>query len=273
MQVARVTARAGRGWVVSGFALMRRFPIGMMVVTMCYLLLMVVAAALPMVGAFAPLVLTPFLSVGMMHAVRAVAEQRMPGPQMLLGALRDNRGRAWQPLLGLGLLNAASTVLALGASALIDQGMLFEIASGQMRADDPRLPQAPLLLPALMPLLLSALVFLLVYTPMQMALWYSPLFCAWHGLPAIKAMFFSIAAVLRNKWAFLQYALTWMVIALIASVVVQVTKVLLGGSPMLMSLVLSPLSLIVLTALYCSFWPTYREVIVDGNADPPVSPA
>lgn len=261
MQVARVTARAGRGWVVSGFALMRRFPIGMMVVTMSYLLLLVVAAALPMVGAFAPLVLTPFLSVGMMHAVRAIAEQRMPGPQMLLGPLRDNGGRAWQPLLGLGLLNAASTVLALGASALIDQGVLFEIASGQMRADDPRLPQAPLLL--------SALVFLLVYTPMQMALWYSPLFCAWHGLPAVKAMFFSVAAVMRNKWAFLQYALAWMVIALIASVVVQVTKVLMGGSPMLMSLVLSPLSLIVLTALYCSFWPTYREVIMDGNNGPP----
>ncbi len=259
MQITRVAARAGRGWVISGFALMRRFPVAMMVVTMCYLLLLVVAAAVPMIGAFAPLVLTPILSVGMMHAVRAMAEQRMPGPQMLFGALRDNQGRAWRPLLGLGVLNAASTVLALAASALVDQGVLFEIASGQIHADDSRLPQAPLLL--------SALVFLLVYTPMQMALWYSPLFCAWHGLPALKALFFSIAAVMRNKWAFLQYALSWMGVALIVSVVVQAAKLLLGDSPMLMSLVLSPLSLIVLTALYCSFWPTYREVIVDVESE------
>ena len=157
------------------------------------------------------------------------------------------------------MLNAASTVLALAASALVDQGVLFEIASGQIHADDSRLPQAPLLL--------SALVFLLVYTPMQMALWYSPLFCAWHGLPALKALFFSIAAVMRNKWAFLQYALSWMGVALIVSVVVQAAKLLLGDSPMLMSLVLSPLSLIVLTALYCSFWPTYREVIVDVESE------
>ena len=40
-------------------------------------------------------------------------------------------------------------------------------------------------------------------------------------------------------------------------------KLVLGGSPLLMSLVLSPTSLVVLTALYCSFWATWRDVVRD----------
>ena len=38
---------------------------------------------------------------------------------------------------------------------------------------------------------------------------------------------------------------------------------LIGDSPLLISLVLSPLSLVVLAALYCSFWPTYRDAVRD----------
>ena len=37
---------------------------------------------------------------------------------------------------------------------------------------------------------------------------------------------------------------------------------MLGGSPMLLSAVMSPLSLVLLTAVYCSFWPTYRDAVV-----------
>ena len=49
--------------------------------------------------------------------------------------------------------------------------------------------------------------------------------------------------------------------ALIASLAVQALKFVFGGESLLISLVLSPLSLIVLTALYCSFWPTYRDTV------------
>ncbi len=36
---------------------------------------------------------------------------------------------------------------------------------------------------------------------------------------------------------------------------------------MLMSAILSPLSLVVLSALYCSFWPTYRDAVL-GEEEP-----
>ena len=47
----------------------------------------------------------------------------------------------------------------------------------------------------------------------------------------------------------------------------QVLKALLGGSPLLISLLLSPTSLLVLTALYCSFWATYRDVVSEDSTD------
>ena len=153
------------------------------------------------------------------------------------------------------MINAASTLLALGLASLADGGTLLRIATGQVVSDDPSLQDSSLVF--------ASLIFLLAYTPMQMALWFAPLFCAWHEQPPLKAMFFSLAAVMRNRWAFLQYALGWFAVALVASLAIQLLKMLLGSSPLLMSLVLSPTSLVVLTALYCSFWATYRDVVRD----------
>jgi hypothetical protein len=41
---------------------------------------------------------------------------------------------------------------------------------------------------------------------------------------------------------------------------IQVAKSLFGGTAL--TLLMSPLSLAMLCALYCSFWPTYRDLIV-----------
>lgn len=168
-----MAAARGRRWVLDGFRILRRAPIPLMVITMIYLVVLVAGAALPAVGAFAPLLLAPALSVGLMHAMRAAENGQQPAPSLLFRGLRDAGGTAWRPLLVLGLINAMSTVIALGVSALIDDGLLFEIATGQVRNDDTRLADAPLPL--------SACAFLLMYTPVQMALWYAPLFAAWHG--------------------------------------------------------------------------------------------
>lgn len=266
MQVPRLKGSAGRHWVVQGFGLLRRAVVPLLFITMLYLLVLVIAAAVPLVGVFAPLVLTPVLSVGMMHAARAADQRRTPTPQMLFHGFRDNGGKAWKPLLVLGVLNAASTIAALGLSALADGGVLVEIATGQISGDDARLREAPLLW--------SILLFLVFYTPVQMALWYAPLFVAWHGESPLKSMFFSLVAVLRNKAAFFQYGLTWMIVALLASLMIQVLRLVLGASPWMMSLVLSPISLIVLAALYCSFWPSYRDaVLTDGGTEIAQTPA
>lgn len=254
MQIASLPAATGRRWVLEGFRLLRRFPVPLLAMTFLYLLLLMATTILPLVGPFAPMLLTPALAVGVMHAVRAADRGTLPSPQMLVAGLRDNEGRAWRPLLALGLINVVTTLVALGAASIADGGTLLKIATGQTTSDDPALHDASLVY--------ASLVFLVVYTPVQMGLWYAPLFVAWHGIGAGKALFFSLVAVLRNKGAFLQYALGWVIVALVASLSVQLLKLLFGDAPLLISLVLSPLSLVVLTGLYCSFWPTYRDAVL-----------
>ena len=255
MQIQSLPAATGRRWVADGFRLLRRYPVPLLALTFLYLLMLMAATIIPLVGPFAPMLLTPVLAVGVMHAVRAADQGRLPTPQMLFAGFRDAGGKAWKPLMLLGLLNVVSTLVALATASVADGGTLLKIATGQTTTDDPALHEQTLLI--------ASMVFMLLYTPVQMALWYAPLFVAWHGIPLGKALFFSFVGILRNKGAFLQYVLGWMVVALLASLAVQLLKMIFGDAPLLISLVLSPLSLVVLTALYCSFWATYRDAVTD----------
>jgi chromosomal replication initiator protein DnaA len=68
-------------------------------------------------------------------------------------------------------------------------------------------------------------------------------------------------AILRNKAAFLVYAAGWFLVALVGMMVLRLVQGLIGGSPMLMTLVLYPVWLGALASVYCSFWVTYRDAV------------
>jgi hypothetical protein len=127
------------------------------------------------------------------------------------------------------------------------------MVTGQVTPNDPRAAQAPLGW--------AALVFLVIYLPVQLATWYAPMFIAWDNIPLTKSMFFSIAAILRNKAAFLVYAAGWFLVALAGMLILRIIQGLIGSSPMMMTLVLYPVWLGALAAVYCSFWVTYRDAV------------
>jgi hypothetical protein len=81
-------------------------------------------------------------------------------------------------------------------------------------------------------------------------------------------MFFSIAAILRNKAAFLVYAAGWFGVALTGMLTIRILQGLLGGSPLLMTLILYPVWLGALAAVYCSFWATYRDAVDHSGGRP-----
>src|SRR5690606_9020903 len=101
--------------------------------------------------------------------------------------------------------------------------------------------------------------FLALYAPLQLALWYAPLFAGLHRTPPIKSLFFSVVAVWRNKGAFLIYFASWFVVAIGLAVLIQILAALLPAG--LRTLVLAPAFLLMMAALYCSFWPSYRDVV------------
>lgn len=260
MQINPLRAATGWRWVRDGFSLLRRQPIALLAITFLNLMLLSLSVVIPLVGAVSPLVLTPALMVGLMHAVRSAEAGRMPSPGLLFAGFRDAGGTAWRPLLVLGGFNAAATLAALALAALADGGTLMRLATGQAGADEVGADDSSMLY--------AAVVFVLVYTPIQMAMWYAPLFAAWHKVPPAKALFFSFFAVWRNKWAFLVFGAGWFAVAFLASLAVRLLDSLLGDSPVLLSMLLSPLSLVLITAVYCSFWASYRDAVVDAQTRP-----
>lgn len=272
MRIRSLPALTGWRWVMQGFELLRRQPIALLAITFLNLLLMSFSVLVPLVGSIAPLVLAPALMVGLMRAVRTADEGSLPVPSMLFAAFREDDGRAWRPLLLLGAVNAAATMLALGLAAFADGGTLMRLAAGSIEdAGATTLDEGSLWL--------AAAVFVVAYIPVQMAMWYAPLFVAWHRTPPAKALFFSMLAVWRNRRAFVVYAIGWFAVAFAGSLVVRMVQGAFGAHPFVLSLILSPLSLALITMIYASFWPTYRDPVSDaedddaGDGTPPELPA
>jgi hypothetical protein len=253
MQISRLPALTGWRWVKEGFRVLAKQPVALLSITFINLMLMGLSLVIPLIGSLGPLVLTPILMVGMIRAARMADSGQNPSPFVLFSGFKDQEGRAWKPLLGLGLINAAATMLALSAATLTGGELLLELATGQIAPNDPRAAEAPIGW--------AALVFLIIYLPVQLATWYAPMFIAWDNVPLAKSMFFSIAAILRNKAAFLVYAAGWFLVAFVGMLVMRIIQGLIGGSPMLMTLVLYPVWLGALASVYCSFWVTYRDAV------------
>jgi hypothetical protein len=253
MQISRLPAMTGWRWVIESFRVLAKQPIALLSITFINLMLMGLSLVIPLIGSVGPLLLTPVLMVGMIRAARMADAGQNPSPFVLFSGFKDQQGRAWKPLLGLGLINAAATMLALSAATMAGGELLMELATGKIGPNDPRAAEAPIGW--------AALVFLIIYLPVQLATWYAPMFIAWDNVPLAKSMFFSIAAILRNKAAFLVYAAGWFLVAFVGMLVVRIIQGLIGGSPMLMTLVLYPVWLGALAAVYCSFWVTYRDAV------------
>ena len=258
MQVRRAPALAGWRWVTEGFAILAASPMPLIASGILMLFTLLALSVPPVVGAFLPLVLSPALSFGYLQAIRRAQEGKPPAPWTLFSGLRPQSGAIMRSLLIIGVINAVATALALLVTTAIDQGQwlrLLTSAQEQKPAD-----VAPT------DTVYAALIFMVLYAPLQVALWYAPLFAGLHRTPPVKSLVFSAVAVWRNKSAFVMYFAGWFAVAIGLSVLIQVLVALVPSG--FGNLVLAPAFLLMLAALYCSFWPTYRDTIDPIAVDP-----
>ena len=261
MQANTVSIRRGVTWALEGFTLLRRAPVPLIMIGMLYLCALFLTMVVPLLGQLLPLFLTPVLSVGLMHGARLVDSNRIPPVgtlyAVLLSGLRNIESRRRNGLLALGMINVVAVVGAMYCSRLADGGIFFDLLSGQLSAQDPKLKDPSLRW--------GALVFGLLYMPSQMALWYAPALTAWEGITPLKSLFFSFIAVMRNKAAFLGYGAAWLAAIMIISIALQLLFLLIGGSGLTVMALISPL---LFSAVYCSFWPSYRDVFTVASTAP-----
>ena len=251
MQAYRLPTAAGWNWIRDGFALFRRQPIALMTLFLFYLFSLFLVVLIPVIGPIVEIALMPGLSVGFLSAAKAAGEGRGVKVGELVVGFRADGGKAAKPLLKLGGLYFGAICGVFALSAALDDGTLFhlfvegqEATPGEM--ESPRLT-------------LSMLVAIIGYLAVTLSFWFAPALVAWHDVPPLKALFFSIVAGWRNLPAFFSFFTAAFAIMLLAQVLLVAPLALLGAPQSVQAFLVMPLSVVVFSTLHCATYLSYRQ--------------
>ena len=179
MQAKKLTAGDGWRWLGDGFTLFRKNPPMLTLVIMAYWLTLAMTNIIPLLGPVIATLAIPAFSVSLMNAVRKLDN----GQPLELPILFSGFRKELKTLIVLGGLYLATSLTALGASALADGGLFLQTMIGGYKPSPEELASGEFLAAAQIALILMA--------PVIMAWWYAPVLVAWHGFSAGKALFFS----------------------------------------------------------------------------------
>ncbi|WP_408597488.1 BPSS1780 family membrane protein [Limnohabitans sp.] len=252
MKLHVVPARTGALWVRQGIRTFWKQPIALSGLFFMFMALMSVSSLVPVVGSFAALMLLPAASLGLMAATREVDLGKFPMPMILMSGFRAGKERKRDMLL-LGLLYALGFVGVMGLSMLVDGGDFAKLylVGGALDRDTLMTPEFQ-----------NAMwLSLLLYLPLSAVFWHAPALVHWHGVPALKSLFFSTVACLSNWRAFLVFGLLWSFVFLLTALVITLVSSLMGDSEFA-SLALLPAMLMLAAMFFCSTYYSFRDSFV-----------
>lgn len=267
MQLIEVPAKTGYVWFRQGIWLFRKNPLAFLTLFFTYLLVMTLMSQIPVIGGVLPLVFIPGVAVGFMAACRNTIAGKPVFPTLLVDGFHSYGPGATKRLLVLGVIYVVAMALVLAGSALADGGMLLKVMLGTATMDQDAIANSNIPFGVM-----AALAF---YIPVAMIFWFAPILVAWHDVPPVKAMFFSVVSCWRNRGAFIVFAALWFAVAMVVSLGFSTIMQAMGAGDFAFA-VLMPATMIVTTMLYCSFYATYRGcfgVQTPEAPDLPTTPA
>jgi hypothetical protein len=259
MKLNYVAPKEGYTWIRQGIWLFKQNPLGFLMLVFMYVFAAQLAVIIPVIGVFAVLLLTPTLSVGFMTACRqAILKERIK-PSVYIAALKSGQ-MIRKRILQLGLVYAAMIVLlSFILSLLVD----FELLLPLMTSDKPITPEA------LRQVYLVLFFGAMLYVPVAMLMWFSPVLVAWEDMSVPQALFSSALACWSNKAAFFLYLSIWsaILIAIPLTIGMIFDAINLGQ---VASYIIAPISMAGLTVMHCSFYATWKACFTDNEVVMPV---
>ncbi|PIT76742.1 BPSS1780 family membrane protein [Limnohabitans sp. JirII-31] len=252
MKLHVVPARTGALWVRQGIRTFWKQPIALSGLFFMFMALMSVSSLVPVIGSFFALMLLPAASLGLMAATREVDLGKFPMPMILASGFRAGRERK-RDMLVLGLLYALGFIGVMGLSMLVDGGDFAKLylVGGALDKETLMTPEFQ-----------NAMwLSMLLYLPLSAVFWHAPALVHWHGVPAIKSLFFSTVACLSNWRAFLVFGLLWSFIFLLTALVITLISSFTGDSEFA-SLALLPAMLMLAAMFFCSTYYSFRDSFV-----------
>jgi hypothetical protein len=184
-----------------------------------------------------------------MAATREADEGRFPMPLILLTAFRAGQAET-RSMLVLGALYAASFLMAMGVSYLVDGGDFARVYLGGAS------PTREVMMDGNFQA--AMWVFIGLHLPLSLMFWHAPALVHWHGMSPIKSLFFSIVACFRNFGAYAVFGLMWLSV-LVMIVVAVMTVGGLIGNPGLAGDVLFPVMLVRASMFFTSLYFTFSD--------------
>lgn len=259
MKLNYVAPKEGYTWIRQGIWLFKQNPLGFLMLVFMYVFAAQLAVIIPVIGVFAVLLLTPTLSVGFMTACRQAIQKERIKPSVCIAALKSSpivRKR----ILQLGLVYAGMIVLlSFILSLLVD----FELLLPLMTSDKPITPEA------IRQIYLVLFFGAMLYVPVAMLMWFSPVLVAWEDMSVPQALFSSALACWSNKAAFFLYLSIWsaILIAIPLTIGMIFDAINLGQ---VASYIIAPISMAGLTVMHCSFYATWKACFTDNEVVMPV---
>jgi hypothetical protein len=252
MKLNTVAPKEGYTWIRQGIWLFKQNPLGFLMLVFMYVFVAQLAVIVPVIGVFAVLLLTPTLSVGFMTACRQAIQKERIRPSVYLIALQSGhfvRNR----ILQLGLVYAALILLmSFVLSLLVD----FETLLPLMTTDKPITPEA------LRQVYLVLVFGAVLYIPIAMLMWFSPILIAWADMSVPQALFSSWLACWTNKAAFFFYLAIWSAILIAIPLTIgMIFDALNFGQAA--SFIVAPVSIAGLTIMHCSFYATWKACFTE----------
>ncbi len=251
MHARTLPARHGLLWLLAGFALFRRNPPMLTLLTFTYLLLVIVVNIVPLIGPFLLPMLLPTLTAMLGNGCLAIERRRT----FTLADLVEGLSARRIGLLRLGGMHLLGSTLLVIVGLLLGTDMTLDPEMSQERAAD---------------LLKSLSILMLLSSPLLMAFWFAPLLTLWDDLPAGKAVFFSFFASWRNWRAFSVYAGAVVVVGLfVPALILLISGSISGAIAQFFAVILRMLLIFVMApVLIASVFLSYRDVFRQ-HATPP----
>lgn len=255
MKLNSVAPKEGYTWIRQGIWLFKQNPLGFLMLVFMYVFLAQLAVLVPVIGIFAVLLLTPTLSVGFMTACRQAIQKERIRPSVYVIALQSSpliRKR----ILQLGLVYAA---LILALSFILSMLVDFELLIPLMTNDKPITPEV------VRQIYLILFFGGLLYIPVAMLMWFSPVLVAWADMPVAQALFSSTIACWTNRGAFFLYIAIWgaILIAIPLTIGSIFDALDLGQAA---SFIIAPISMAGLTVMHCSFFATWKACFAEKES-------
>lgn len=248
MQAAILPFSAGWFWIRHGYELFRRQPLAMFFWSMVTSFFILLSYAIPLLGQVALIILTPMLTFLTLCACRNIDQGVRMLPNMWLLPLREPGVKARLLRLGLAYFFTSMVAALIATLPFLDALMATIDTHGQIDY------------PALSIAMRGPLVsFGILYVAVSVLFWHAPALIGWHQIRLTQALFFSMVACWRNKWAFLLYALSWAGI-FFGLEAASDFLIQMGLSATIMQWILTPANIVIAAVLYCSFYPAYMMI-------------